>query len=167
MVSDGGGLAPAGGSEYTVVLRASSSAFFLPEEGWEHYFSLPGLALGTVRTRAFNRWVTERSISVPRELVIEVKGRAGTLDEAGAKFSMIARPIANMIAFVANVRVGPIFEIANSRKLLTPMRDSPNGHMAGLHCGECLIFLALDRRSPITLIPHRADFNGKHSAPPR
>ena len=55
---------------------------------------------------------------------------------------MIARPIANMIAFVANVRVGPIFEIANSRKLLTPMRDSPNGHMAGLHCGECLIFLA-------------------------
>ena len=108
MVSDGGGLAPAGGSEYTVVLRASSSAFFLPEEGWEHYFSLPDPALGTVRTRAFTRWVTEGSISVPRELVIEVKGHAESLDEAGAKFSMIARPIANMIAFVANVRVGPI-----------------------------------------------------------
>jgi hypothetical protein len=107
-VSDGGGLAPAAGSEYTVVLRASSSAFFLPEEGWEHYFSLPDLPLGTVRTRAFTRWVTQRSISVPRELVIEVKGRAGSLDEAGAKFSMIARPIANMIAFVANVRVGPV-----------------------------------------------------------
>ena len=91
-----------------VVLRASSSAFFLPEEGWEHYFSLPGLALGTVRTRAFTRWVAEGSISVPRELVIEVKGRAGSLEEAGAKFSIIAHPIANMIAFVANVRVGPI-----------------------------------------------------------
>ena len=94
MVSDGGGLAPAGGSEYTVVLRASSSAYFLPEEGWEHHFALPGLALGTVRTRAFTRWVALGSYSVPRELVIEVKGRAGSLDEAGAKFSMIARPIA-------------------------------------------------------------------------
>ena len=91
-----------------MVLRASSSAYFLPEEGWEHHFLLPDPTLGTVRTRAFTRWVTEGSISVPRELVIEVKGRAGSLDEAGAKFSMIARPIANMIAFVANVRVGPI-----------------------------------------------------------
>jgi hypothetical protein len=53
---------------YTVVLRAGSSAFFLPEEGWEHYFSLPGLALGTVHTRAFTRWVTEGSISIPGEL---------------------------------------------------------------------------------------------------
>lgn len=41
---------------------------FLPEEGWEHYFSLPGLALGTVQTRAFTRWVTEGSISIPRGL---------------------------------------------------------------------------------------------------
>lgn len=56
------------GSGYTVVLRAGSSAFFLPEEGWEHYFSLPGLALGTVQTRAFTRWVTEGSISIPRGL---------------------------------------------------------------------------------------------------
>lgn len=91
-----------------MVLRASSSAYFLPEEGWEHHFLLPDPTLGTVRTRTFTRWVTEGSISVPRELVIEVKGRAGSLDEAGAKFSMIARPIANMIAFVTNVRVGPI-----------------------------------------------------------
>lgn len=91
-----------------MVLRASSSAYFLPEEGWEHHFSLPALGLGTVRTRAFTRWVTEGPHSIPRELVIEVKGHAGSLDEAGAKFSMIARPIANMIAFVANVRVGPV-----------------------------------------------------------
>ncbi len=52
----------------TVVLRAGLSAVFLPEEGWEHYFSPPGLALGTVQTRAFTRWVTEGSISIPREL---------------------------------------------------------------------------------------------------
>ena len=31
---------------------------FLPEDGWEHYFSLPCLALGTVQTRAFTRCVT-------------------------------------------------------------------------------------------------------------
>ena len=107
-MSDGGGLAPAGGNEYTVVLRARSSAHFLPEEGWEHHFSLPALTLGTVRTRAFTRWVKEGAHSIPRELVVEVKGRAGSLDEAVAKFSMIARPIANMIGFVANVRVGSI-----------------------------------------------------------
>ncbi len=98
---------PAGGSEYTVVLRASSSARFLPEEGWEQHFLIPGLA-EPVRTRAFTRWVADGSYSLPRELVIEVKGLAGSLDEAGSSFSAIARPIANMIAFVANVRVGPV-----------------------------------------------------------
>lgn len=106
-MSNPGVLLPAGGSEYTVVLRARSSARFLPEEGWEHNFSLPDLELGPVRTRAFTRWVAG-AYSVPRELVIEVKGRAGSLDEAGAKFSMVASPIASAIAFVANVRVGPV-----------------------------------------------------------
>ena len=107
-MSDSSGSAPTGGSEYTVVLRASSAARFLPEEGWEHHFHLPMLGLGTVRTRTFTRWVQEGSHSIPRELVVEVKGHASSLDEAIAKFSVVARPIANMIAFVANVRVGPI-----------------------------------------------------------
>jgi len=80
----------------------------LPEEGWEHHFSVPSLALGTLRTRAFTRWVTQGSHSIPRELVVEVKGHAGSLDEAVATFSTIARPIASMIAFAANVRVGPV-----------------------------------------------------------
>jgi hypothetical protein len=108
VVTNDGELNPADGSEYTVVLRASSSAYFLPEEGWEHYFALSGLELGMVRTRAFTRWEALGSYSLPRELVIEVKGHTRSLAEAGAKFSMIARPIANMIAFVANLRVGPI-----------------------------------------------------------
>jgi hypothetical protein len=97
-----------GGSEYTVVLRASSSARFLPEEGWEHHFHVPGLGLETVRVRAFTRWALDGPHQVPRELVIEVKGRAGSLGEAGSKFSTVARPIANMIGFVANTRVGPV-----------------------------------------------------------
>jgi hypothetical protein len=96
-----------GGSEYTVVLRARSSAYFLPEEGWEHNFSLPSPALGTVRARAFTHWATGPH-SVPRELVIEVKGHARSLDEATAQFSTIARMTASAVAFVANVRFGAV-----------------------------------------------------------
>jgi len=97
-----------GGSEYTVVFRAASSARFLPEEGWEHYFHIAAFTSETVRTRAFTRWVPEGSHSSPRELVVEVKGHADSLDEAVARFGMVARPIASIVAFVANVRVGPI-----------------------------------------------------------
>jgi hypothetical protein len=73
------------GSEYTVVLRARSSARFLPEEGWEHYFSGPFLAT-PARVRAFTRWMSDGPSSVPRELLIEVKSRANSIDEAGSKF---------------------------------------------------------------------------------
>jgi hypothetical protein len=41
-------------------------------------------------------------------LIVEVRGRAPSLDEAVAKFAMVARPVATMAAFVANVRVGPL-----------------------------------------------------------
>lgn len=93
--------------EYTVVLRALSSARFLPEEGWEfHFESVPGLGLGAVRVRAFTRWAAAGENSVPRELIVEVRGHAGSLDEAARKFQVIASPIAAMIGFTANVRVG-------------------------------------------------------------
>jgi len=45
---------------------------------------------------------------MPRELVVEVRGRAGSLDEAAGKFATLARPVATMAGFVANVRVGPV-----------------------------------------------------------
>jgi|GEM_PF-1657158 len=94
-------------AEYVVVLRALSSARFLPEEGWELNFdAVPGLGLGAVRVRAFTRWVPSGENSIPRELVVEVRGHAASLDEAVAKFDTIARPIATMAGFVANVRVG-------------------------------------------------------------
>jgi len=92
-----------------VVLRALSSARFLPEEGWEfHLESVAGLGLGAVRVRTFTRWVAIGGDSVPRELIVEVRGRAGSLDEAAGKFQMIASPVAAMIGFTANVRVGPL-----------------------------------------------------------
>ena len=87
--------------------RALSSARFLPEGGWElNLESVPGLGLGAIRVRAFTRWVSGGDGSIPRELIIEIRGRAVSLDEAITKFDVIARPIATMIGFVANVRVG-------------------------------------------------------------
>jgi hypothetical protein len=107
-VNDGGSPAHAGGSEYTVVCRAVSSAWFVPEEGWEQHVRVPALGPSAVRVRAFTRWVQEGAHQIPRELVIEVKGRARSLEQAGLTFSELARAIANMIAFVANVRVGTV-----------------------------------------------------------
>ena len=63
--------------------------------------------MGPVRIRAFTRWVAEGPNALPRELIIEGTGHAGSLDEVGSKSSVKARPIANRIAFVANLRVGP------------------------------------------------------------
>ncbi len=97
----------ADGSDYTVVLQATSSARFLPEGGWELSVHAPEIDLRPLRIRAFTRWVDDQSKPLPRELVVEVRGHASSLDEAVAKFPNVARPIANMVGFVANVRVGP------------------------------------------------------------
>jgi hypothetical protein len=48
------------------------------------------------------------SHSVPRELVVEVKGPADSLNETVAKFGVVARPIASIATFGANVRVGSV-----------------------------------------------------------
>ncbi len=90
------------------MLRALSSARFLPEEGWELNLAVPHLGLGAVRIRTFTRWVGSAEQLMPRELIVEVRGRAVSLDEAIAKFGIIVRPIATMAGFVANGRVGPL-----------------------------------------------------------
>lgn len=97
------------GSDYVVVLRAPSSARFVPEGGWElNLEGIPALGLGAVRVRAYTRWVQDGALNLPRELVVEVRAHAASLDEAVANFATIARPIANMIGFVTNVRVGAL-----------------------------------------------------------
>jgi hypothetical protein len=97
------------GTEFIVVLRARSSARFLPKEGWQiDLDAVPDLELGAVRVRTFTRWVANGEHPIPRELIVEVRGQADSLDEAIEKFGMIARPIATMAAFVANVRAGPL-----------------------------------------------------------
>jgi hypothetical protein len=95
-------------NRYVVVLRARSAARFLPEEGYELVLNVPKLDLQGVRVRTFTRWVDEGDKELPRELIVEVRGHAGSLDDAAAKFSVIARPIATMAGFVANVRVGAL-----------------------------------------------------------
>lgn len=95
-------------TEYTVVLRAHSAARFLPEEGLETMLNVPALGLDGLRLRAFTRWVNEGGNEIPRELVIEVRGRSGSLNEATTKFASVARPIATVVGFAANVLVGPV-----------------------------------------------------------
>ncbi len=94
-------------AEYLVVLRARSSARFLPEAGVELKFDpLPGLT-GEMRLRVFSRWVASGlAESLPRELVFEVRGRARSLEDAVHLFPTPARPMATVAAFAANVRVG-------------------------------------------------------------
>jgi len=97
------------GSDYVVVLRAPSSARFVPEGGWElNLEGIPDLGLGPVRVRSYTRWVQDGALNLPRELVIEVRAHAASLDEAVAKFATVARPIANVIGFVTNVKVGAL-----------------------------------------------------------
>ena len=95
-------------AEYVVVLRARSPAKFLPEEGCELVLNVPNLDLQGVRLRTFTLWVDEAGTQLPRELIIEVRGRADSLDEAAAKFAAVGRPIATVAGSVANVRVGPL-----------------------------------------------------------
>ena len=66
------------------------------------------MGLDHVRVRCYSRWVQDGPHQLPRELAIEVKGHARSIDEAITKFSTVARPVANMISFVSNVQVGPI-----------------------------------------------------------
>lgn len=95
-------------TEYVVVLRAVSAARFLPGEGCELTLDVPELSLRDIRLRTFTRWTNEGGKELPRELIIEVRGRADSLDEAASKFAVIARPIATLVGFVANVKVGQL-----------------------------------------------------------
>ncbi|MBB2943251.1 hypothetical protein FB565_002964 [Actinoplanes lutulentus] len=100
--------ADAATSLYVVVLRATSAARFWPEEGCETTVHEPKLAPHGVRIRIFTRWVDEGGTGVPRELIVEVRGRAASLDDAIDSFSRIARPVATIVGFAANVRVGAL-----------------------------------------------------------
>src|SRR4051794_23616636 len=80
------------GAEYTVVLRGRSAARFLPEEVWELALNVPNLDLEAIRVRAFTRWVDEANKQLPRELVIEVRGRTGSLDEQPASSARSLAP---------------------------------------------------------------------------
>ncbi|MCA1702087.1 MAG: hypothetical protein LC808_01970 [Actinobacteria bacterium] len=91
---------------YVVVLRARSSARFMPEEGFEVFFGdVPGSA-GPVRFRVRTRWVDEgHEAPMPRELWIEGRGPAPSLDHAVAKFGATGHLFRNLLSFTANTSV--------------------------------------------------------------
>jgi len=95
-------------SEYIVVYRARSAARFFPNEFFELTVASPHFPLGPIRLRSFTSWVGEEPLALPRELIVEARGPAASLDDAVTTFSAVARPVATMAAFVANVRVGPL-----------------------------------------------------------
>jgi hypothetical protein len=92
---------------YVVVLRARSAARFKPEEGHEFFISSPPDCAGTVRFRLRTRWVDEgHEAPVPRELWIEARGPAPTLDVAVSSFAAVAQYLATLVGFTANTQVG-------------------------------------------------------------
>jgi hypothetical protein len=57
----------------------------------------------------FTRWVPDTAAKeVPRELTIEVRGPAASLDTAIDEFGALVRPLVMVVAFLANVRVGAL-----------------------------------------------------------
>jgi hypothetical protein len=92
---------------YNVVLRARSAARFKPEEGNEFLFASVPDCQGAVRFRTRTRWVNEgHEAPLPRELWIEGRGPAPSLDLAVSRFTAIARYLTTLIAFTANTQVG-------------------------------------------------------------
>lgn len=91
---------------YVVVLRARSSARFMPEEGFEVSFGdVPG-SFGSVRFRVRTRWVDEgHEAPIPRELWIEGRGPAPSLDHAVANFGATGRVFSNLLSFTADTSV--------------------------------------------------------------
>src|SRR5215207_3743793 len=86
-------------SEYIVVYRARSAARFFPNEFFELSVASPHFPLGPIRLRSFRSWVGEEPLALPRELIVEARGPAASLDDAVTTFSAVARPVATMAAF--------------------------------------------------------------------
>lgn len=95
--------------EYVVVVRAASSARFLPEQGQEITLQAVSGTSHPMRLRLRTNWKDEGySAMVPRELLIEVRGFATSLDQAVSRFLDIARPFSTLLAFCANTYVGTL-----------------------------------------------------------
>jgi hypothetical protein len=77
-------------------------------QAWLRAAAKRPLGLGAVSVRSFTRWVNAGPLQLPRELVGGGQPQAPSLDDTVAKFATIARPIANTIGFVTNVRVGAL-----------------------------------------------------------
>lgn len=92
---------------YAAAFRAASPVRFKPEDAFEAWVVGVPECKGPVRVQARTRWVDEGHESpTPRELWIDVRGPAPTLDHASKAFERLAIHLANIISFVANVYSG-------------------------------------------------------------
>jgi hypothetical protein len=90
---------------YKVVLRAPSRARFMLGEQVTIQFQTA--AWGPRKAVVRTRWEdVGLEAPLPRELVVEVSGRAPSIDEAMSDFPPGVRKLAPMLAFLANVEVG-------------------------------------------------------------
>src|SRR5689334_15932164 len=91
---------------YVVVLRARSTARFKPEEGVEVLLGAGSDSTPAVRVRLRTRWVEEgHEAPMPRELWIEGRGSASSLDEAVSKIAPMGRYLSAILSFTANTPV--------------------------------------------------------------
>ncbi|MEV0615655.1 hypothetical protein AB0I81_20235 [Nonomuraea sp. NPDC050404] len=93
--------------DYVVVLRASSAARFLPEEGCRWSLEDVDGVEGLVEVKLRTRWVASGfEAPIPRELWIEVRGRFPSIDAAIAAASALSATSCVLLAFCANTYVG-------------------------------------------------------------
>jgi hypothetical protein len=91
---------------YRVVLRAPSRARFMPNE---ELVVDSQSSLGSVTVILRTRWEDiGMEAPVPRELWVEVTGRAPAIEAAMSEFPPPARQLGPMMAFVANIEVGMV-----------------------------------------------------------
>lgn len=95
------------GRRFAVVLLAGSSARMFPEQDFvAEGFETP---VGPVVIRIGTRHTDEGfEAPVPRELLVEIKGEAPTLDDAVVHFPWAGRPFGPMLALAANTAVDPL-----------------------------------------------------------
>jgi hypothetical protein len=90
--------------QYVTVLRASSAALLLPDEGFE----LP-LANPPSWVRLRSRWQDQGlEHPVPLDLWVEVAGESSSLNEAVRRHEPLARRVAAVLAFVADAAIEPL-----------------------------------------------------------
>jgi hypothetical protein len=92
--------------EYVVIFRATSAVLIRPEDGPFVLEDFPAFGC-RVRVEAYTRYDHEEfDLPEPRELVIDIRGPAASLDDAVKTFTDVAIVILSPLALSANAPIG-------------------------------------------------------------